>query len=337
MNEAVEAEIVEDEFQAPILKSAKKLAVLVNTEDLIKEYSELANTDIETPVEELAEKFLQIEQGFKKFRNARTSLEKARKEIGNPAYEFHKKVKSIADEVQKVINPYELKLKALKDKVENEEKRKQREIEEAEEQRIDNAKAIINRYKTLPMECIGKSAKVIGEVLNLASHPITEQLEEFYDEAVLVYDASINQIQQMYDNQVLVENAQELQAAKDEELRVAKEIEEKKLQDEKDKFEAEKAKLQKERDDFRREMAQEEEKKAIEKASKIADELLEKQQLEQAEKRKNDKINLENAKAETHNKLIEFDGENEFNYDEFIEAVINKEVPNLEFVIRGAK
>ena len=327
-NEILEGEIVEAEFLAPVLKNAKELTTLVNTDDLIKKYSALSEIDINLPAEEIAENFLEIEKGFKAFRKARTAIERSRKEIGDPAYQFHKKVIEIAKDVQKVINPYEQKLKALVDKVENEEKRKQREAEELEETRISNIKAIINRYKMLPMESIGKSSKVIQEVLDLAELPTVEALEELYDEALIIYDASMTQIRVMLDNQILVENAEEIKKESERKAKLIQEEEDKKLQAERDLLSEQQAQFNRDKKEFDDKQKAIKEAADLEKASKEADELQEKQRLDKENQIKIDEENHDAMVLETM-KVLNSVSDNVI----LLDMIISNEVPNLKWVV----
>jgi len=321
MSETVEAEIVEDEFLAPVLKNAKELTTLVNTDELIKEYSELASIDISTPVEEISLKFIEIEKGFKAFRKARTSIERTRKEIGEPAFQFHKKVIEIAKEIQKTINPYEERLKALVSKVENEEKRKQIEIEEAEEQRVTNIKRIINQLKDNPTQCIGKTSKVITEALELLECPSREILEEFFDEAFMAYTQSQTQMLQMLENQNLVENAQKIQEEAKQKAD-AEEVERQALRDaEQKKLDEEKAEFRKQKDDFEAQQKAIQEEADRMQAAKEADELMAKQKAEKKQK------DLENKEAydELYNEA----------WDDLQEAFENKREALLDLIIEG--
>jgi len=321
MSETVEAEIVEDEFLAPVLKNAKELTTLVNTDKLIKEYSELASIDISTPVEEISLKFVEIEKGFKAFRKARTSIEKTRKEIGEPAFQFHKKVIEIAKEIQKTINPYEERLKALVHKVENEEKRKQIEAEEAEEARINKIKAMILDVKNLPLQHFNSSSEMLTIALESLRGITSKEYEEFYDEAVENQHYVISQLQLARDNKILVENAQKIQDEADEKAREAKEIEDKKLQAEKDLFDKEKAEFQKQKDDFEaQQKAIQEEADRIQ-AAKEADDLMAKQKAVKEQKE------LENKEA--YNELY-----NEA-WDDLQEAFENKREALLDLIIEG--
>jgi len=289
MREQIEAEFIDEtEFNAPVLVSAKPLTTLVNVDVLIAKYESLANTDINTEVEVLAENFIEIEKGFKEFRKARTSLEKKRKEIGDPAYAFHKKVKEVSDDIQKKINPYEAKLLALKDKVENEEKRKQQEIEDAEGLRLDEIKRFINSLKSAPTECIGKSASVINLAIELMELPHLETMQEFYEDAMTVYNASQDQMKQMLENQSLVENAKAQQAERDAEQAEIKAKEDEIRNAERLEFEKEKAEFAQMKKDAQDVIDLQQEEINRVNADKEAEDLMAKQEKEAIEKTKQD-------------------------------------------------
>jgi len=321
MSETIDAEIVEDEFLAPVLKNAKELTTLVNTDELIKEYSELASIDISTPVEEISLKFVEIEKGFKAFRKARTSIERTRKEIGEPAFQFHKKVIEIAKEIQKTINPYEERLKALVHKVENEEKRKQIEAEEAEEARISNIKTIINAYKELPLLCVPESANMIASMIDLSKVPTREVFEEFFEEAEESYLKARERMMQMHGDKILVENAQKIQEEAEAKAKAIQEEEDKKLQAEKDLLAEQQAEFQKQKDDFEAQQKAIQEEADRVQAAKDADDFMAKQKAQKAQKDAEDKESFD----ELYNEA----------WDDLQEAFENKREALLDLIIEG--
>jgi hypothetical protein len=330
-SETIEAEIINDEFKAPILKDIKYPVNKQDIDALLKEYAVIPDIDPDADSVLVAGQFAFVLSGHKQFVKARTTIEKIRKELKAPAIEYGKKVDDIAKEFQAKINIVEDKLLIQRKRVEDNEAKKQREAEELEESRINEIKRVINAYKNAPMECIGKSSSVIREVIDLIQSPSVEVLEEFYDEAFTIYANSQTQMRQMYDNQLLVENAQQIQAEKEAEAKRLQDAEDAKLQAEKDALAKQMADFQKQKDDFAR--MQREQQEAIDRqnAEREADELMKLQEAERKAKSINEKVKLNEHKAETHNKINEFDTEEGFNNDAFIDAVIDGKIPNIKW------
>jgi len=280
MSETIEAEIVEDEFLAPAQVTAKKLTTLVNVDNLIKKYKTIADTPLKTDVEELGALFLELQTARKEFTNGRIKLEKEAKALRDPYNAFAKLVIKIEKEVQAKINPYENKLRALTDKVENEEKRKQIEAEEAEEARINAIRIKIKAFEMLPLQYINNTSDEILAMLNDSVNPTEETFNEFFNEAVTVFTNSHSQLRKIHDDKILVENAQKMQDEKDVKAREAKEIEDKKLQDEKDALAKQQSDFQKQKDDFEAQQKAIQEEADRKEAERVADELQAKQESE---------------------------------------------------------
>ncbi|NOQ31771.1 MAG: hypothetical protein GQ570_11675 [Helicobacteraceae bacterium] len=284
MNEnTIEAEIVEGEI---VLSEIKYPVSTTDLESLLKEYSDIPTINPELEDDIVAEQYQFVLKGHKAFVKARTGIEKTRKQLKQPALDYGKNVDGIAKEFQAMIKNKEQELLIQRKIVEDNEARKQREAEEAEEARMDNIKALLNRYKSYPMECIAKSSKVIQEVIDLAELPKQEILEEFFDEAVIIYDASMTQMRQMFDNQLVVENAQKIQDEADVKAREQKAIEDKKLQDEKDAFAKQQAEFQRKQDDFARQQREQQEMIDRQNAEIKANEMLRVQEIERQERDK---------------------------------------------------
>lgn len=296
--ETLEAEVIED-FNAPVLKSAKELSTLVNVDDLISTYKEISEIDINLPVEVISENFLSIEKGFKAFRKARTSLEAKRKEIGEPAFKFHKRVIEIAKEVQGMINPYEDKLKALVDKVENEEKRKQLEIEMAEANRVSTIKGSIESMRNMPLGYFNVSSDGIRDAIDSIEIPDSKNFEEFLDDAVQVYKTTIEQLQNMYATKVQAEGAEEAERKNQERLNQEKAQHEEAQRIEREAFEAEKAEFQKQKDALAYAEAQRQEALDIRQAEIEAEEAIKKQDQEKKDRMVKASIEREDKIQET--------------------------------------
>ena len=338
MSKPIEAEIVE-ETQAVVLSEIKYPVSQIDLNTLLEEYKEIPTIDPDGDIDLVGEQYRFVERGHKAFVRARTSIEKTRKLLKQPALDYGKKVDDIAKEFQATILSTEVKLQIQRKIVEDNEARKQREAEELEEARIDNIKRVINALKNAPMECINKSAIVIREAMNLMEYPTIKTLEEYLEEAVNIYNLSQTQMKQMHDNQLLVENAQQLTDERDEENRKLKAIEDKKQQAERDLFAQQQAEFQKQKYDFARQRREQQEEIDLQNANIEADRMLReqaelKQQREQQEaieadaKKVRDGKLLDDAVMETFAALKSHKG-----ISEMLNAIIRGEIINVKFEI----
>ena len=401
MLETIETEIVDEEFNAPVLKSAKELSTLVNVDTLVAEYKDLSEIDINLPVEVIAENFLSIEKGFKAFRKARTSIEAKRKEIGEPAFKFHKKVIEIAKDVQNIINPYENKLKALVDKVENEENRKQEAFEQAERERRDVIRAKIEVIKNLPLDHYNSTAEELIKVLEslrtitaveneenrkqeafeqaererrdvirakievIKNLPLdhynstaeelikvleslrtitAEEYEEFFDDAKLIQDTTISQLQNAREQKVKAEEADKILAEQAQRQAEAEELRQVEMNKEREAMDAERAEMQREREAFARQ--QQEHQEAIDlKNAEIENDRIAKEQEEarlkqeqfdadekkriDEEKEAQEKLNAERMQDEFESTITMM--ESFSSMTELLHAICDGEVKNLKW------
>lgn len=344
MLETIETEIVDEEFNAPVLKSAKELSTLVNVDTLVAEYKDLSEIDINLPVEVIAENFLSIEKGFKAFRKARTSIEAKRKEIGEPAFKFHKKVIEIAKDVQNIINPYENKLKALVDKVENEENRKQEAFEQAERERRDVIRAKIEVIKNLPLDHYNSTAEELIKVLESLRTITAEEYEEFFDDAKLIQDTTISQLQNAREQKVKAEEADKILAEQAQRQAEAEELRQVEMNKEREAMDAERAEMQREREAFARQ--QQEHQEAIDlKNAEIENDRIAKEQEEarlkqeqfdadekkriDEEKEAQEKLNAERMQDEFESTITMM--ESFSSMTELLHAICDGEVKNLKW------
>jgi len=303
--EALDAEIITDEFKVPVLKNIVYPVTMESLEALVAEYSDIPEIDVNASDEVVSQQFEFVVQGHKKFVKAKRSIEKARKVLKAPALEYGKAVDSIAKEFQSKINHIEEKLLFQRKVVEDNEARKQREAEEAEERRVDAIKAEIASTKNLPLQHFNSSSSKITKVLESFRVITKEDFEEFYDEAIETQNFVISQLQTARDNKVLVENAQKLQDEAEEKARAEKELADRKIQDEKDAFEKEKAEFQKRKDEFDAQNRAYQEEIDREEAVKKADALQAQQEIENEEKKQKEKESFEKFKYETINDLCD--------------------------------
>jgi len=248
--------------------------------------------------------------------------------LKEPALNYGKQVDGIAKEFQAMIIQTETKLQIQRKIVEDNEARKQREVEEAEEARVNNINRAINSLKQSPMECINKSSEVILNALELLEVPSPDFYSEFYDEAIEIYKASNTQMKQMYDNQILVENAEKVQAERDLEAKRVQDEEDAKLQAEKNALEEQQAKFQKEKDDFEAYQKTVHDEAERKRAEEEADTLMEKQEAQKLEDAKMAEANFGYAKDKT---LDYFN--NCVHYEALLEDIVNGLVPNVKWEI----
>ena len=353
--EALEAEIVE-ENKSIVLSEIKYPVSKIDLEVLLNEFKDIPDINPDADDEVVAEQYQFVMKGHKAFVKARNNIEKTRKALKAPSMEYGKTVDSIAKEFQSMIIQTEQKLQIERKKVEDNEARKQREAEEAEELRISEIRTKILNVKNLPLQHFNSSVEDIIKALESLRTINQDEYEEFYDEAIENQNFVIAQLQTARSNKLLVENAEKIQAEKDAEAKRIQEEEDKKLQAERNALAEQQAAFQKQKDDFENQQrAIQEENNRIE-AERRTDDLMRKQAAERIEnerieaeerekqiaheayeyreRQKNNKINLEKAKSETRAVILNYDetGDDCFSVDEFIEAVINNEVPNIKWV-----
>jgi hypothetical protein len=319
-DKTIDAEIVEDEFKAPILKDIKYPVSEDVLKSLVEKYSEIPDIDLDADDEIVAAQYKIVRDGHIELAKKRNEIEKTRKAIKDPAFTFGKNVDAFAKKLQAIIADTEIKLKFQRDKVDQNEARKQREVEEAEELRVDKIKKSLNALKDAPTLCINKDSETISKFLDLMEFPDREHFEEFYDESIELYNATISLLKQMVENQLLVENAQKIQ---DEADAKAKEVEDARLLKQKE----DQDKLDKERDEFR-----EEKRKFAQQQQDIQDE---------ADKKQADKDADELLKKQETDKLLKDIADKELHgrhYNEALNHIHSTMAPGdiLDAIIKGA-
>lgn len=327
----LEAEIVEDELKAPILKDIKYPVKMEDLEALMSEYKNIPVIDLEADDEVVGEQYQIVLRGHKRFVKARTSIEKVRKGLKAPALEYGKKVDTIAKEFQSKIKPFEDKLLEQRKAVEDNEARKQREAEEAEEKRIADIKSKLEDIKNLPLSMMLKTAQEITDTLcNIVSIE-KEEFQEFYEEAIDLVVKVREQLTQLRDNKELVENAKKLQDEAEVEARRLKELEDKKLQDEKAEFEAERAKFQQQKEAFEAQQRAVQEEADRKEAERLADELQAKQEAERADREKQKELNLKEAKRQTFEYLFANLEISSIVAEQLLSLIIDNKVPHTRW------
>lgn len=354
-DDAIDAEIVE-ENKAVVLGEIKYPVNIIDLEILLDEYKDIPDINPDADEDLVGEQYQFVMKGHKAFVKARTSIDKTRKQLKQPALDYGRRVDSIAKEFQAMIIQTENKLQLQRKKVEDNEARKQREAEEAEEARIHHIKGLILSVKNLPLQHLNSNSEALTKALESLVVIDKEIYEEFFDEAVENQNHVISQLQLARENCVHVEQAIKIREEQEAEAKRLQDIEDAKLQAERNALAEQQAEFQRQKDEFaNQQRAIQEENNRIE-AERQADDLMRKQEAERVERerveaeerekqiaeeayearvrQKRNKVNLENAKSETRRTILSHYEAEEFcfNVDEFIEAVINNEVPNIKWV-----
>ena len=349
-NETVEAEIVEEVINAPVLVDGRLPVSSGQIEKLLNKYKDIPDIDPES--EEAKEQYAFVKTGSIELAKARNEIEKKRKEITDPAFNFHKAVKAVFDKAKDALEPTETRLKLERAKYEGYEAQKKQEAWEAEENRKAAIKEKIDKIGKLPLGTIGvSSAAIMGLIENLAL-PAEEEFNEFYENAITAYKTTILQLESAYDTAVKAENAEKIEA----EARAKREAEELQQREEQRKereaFEAEQRafrekqeaadraaraqqeEINRQRAEFEaeqleaRQKSEREEREKQEAADRAAREAEEKKA--KAAKEKADKKLFESRRAETKKEFEKFE---DFGCaDMLIDSIIAGQIPNIKWV-----
>lgn len=282
----IEAEILEDENKAPILKDIKYPVKMEDLDALMNDFKDIPAIDLDADDETVGEQYQFVLGGHKRFVKARTSIEKVRKELKAPALGYGKKVDAIAKEFQAKIKPFEDKLSIQRLAVENNEARKQREAEEAEERRVEEIHRRMTYMERVPLEMMQKPSIEIREFIDSFDIPTEKDFNEFYDKALILHSQIQTQLMQMADDKELVENAQAIQAQKEKEAAEAEAQRQEQLKKEREEFEEQQRVFQKQKDDFEAQQRAVQEEADRKEAERLADELQAKQEAENREREK---------------------------------------------------
>lgn len=284
--ETIEAEVIE-EVKAPVLVNFQSPVPVVDINKLLEEYSEIPEIDPES--EEAKEQYQYVKKGHIALAKARNAIEKKRKEIGDPAFQFHKAVIAAAKEVQAQIHPTELLLKAQRDKVENYEEEKRVQAELAEEARKDAHKKSIANIKNAPLNHFNSNSETIRAVIESFYVPAEEEFYEFYDEAIEAYKTSMMQLEAAYETKVKAEQSDKIEA--DNRARLEAEETERKEKERKERkeFEAEKEAFRKAQQEAEDKLKEQQEAINLQNAEREAEELTRQQEI--------DRVNRENKEA----------------------------------------
>lgn len=204
--------------------------------------------DVTNPKEMKAAKEARAE-----LRTLRTTLEKTRKEIKAPALERCRQIddeaKRLTLEISSLEDPIDQQIKAEEARAEAERIAKA----QAEQARIDEHKAAIQRFRDFPLSLQGRPAEVIDAKIEYFSLDATfgwaDKFEEFEQEARDAYGAALGSAREVLQRQREHEAEQE-QVRKDRERLEAQERELAQLRREKE--EAEERERQREREESER-------------------------------------------------------------------------------------
>jgi hypothetical protein len=346
MSKVIEAEIIEEVVKAPVLKDIKYPVKTVDLDKLLEQYKEIPNIDPES--DEAGEQYQYVRKGHLAFVSARTSIEKVRKELKAPAFEYGKKVDNIAKEFQSKIAAHEQKLFAARKAVEDYEQLKQEEAERAEAERQSKIKSMIEQIKNLPLAHYNANSEKIKDVLSDLSVPDASVFEEFEDEAVAVYQTTVSQLQNAYETKVKAEQADRIEAERKAQAEKEEAERQAALKAERDAFEAQQAAFRKQQEEADRLMREQQEEINRQRAEMEAEKLMAKQAEERAEREKREAI--EKAEQEAAEKKAKAEKEKadkdlyeqRYNaaYDaidgmdktsDILQAIISGDIPNVKW------
>lgn len=336
----IEVEMVE-ENQAVVLSEIKYPVSKIDLETLLKEYKDIPDINPDADEELVGKQYQFVLKGHKAFVKARTGIEKTRKLLKQPALDYGKQVDGIAKEFQSMIVDAETKLQIQRKKVEDNEARKQREIEEAEELRVDTIKNKILNIKNLPLNHFNSDSQTLTNALETLRTITVEEYEEFTEEASDAQEKVIQQLQQARETKVKAEQADKIEAQR---LEEANKIEAQRLEAQKveqQKLEAERAEFERQKQEFARQQREQQEAIDRQNAEREAIELQKKQEAERVEREKQQALErqqreqqdielLEKRKIETLGKFY-----NCGTYEVLLDAIIDGRVPNIKWVQDG--
>ncbi len=286
-NETIEVEVIDADFKAPILKDIKYPISQAYIDDLLKEYAEVPEIDPES--EEAGEQYQYVLNGHKLFMKARTSIEKVRKTLKAPALDYGKKVDDIAKEFQAKINPTEKLLATARHNVENHEKRKIEEAEEAERQRVQTIEDAITGMRNLPLGVMGAKSDTIKDIIEKLALPDVEQFDEFLDRAIDTYKLSMEQLHNAYETTLKSEQADKIMAEQKAKADAEEAERQAALAKEREEFNRQQSELKRQQDELAAQTRAQQEEINRQQAEIEAEKLAAQQELERIEREKRDR------------------------------------------------
>ena len=294
----LEAEIIE-ENKAVVLSEIKYPVSQTDLKALLEEYKDIPEIDPDADEDLVGEQYQFVLRGHKAFVKARTGIEKTRKQLKQPALDYGKNVDGIAKEFQSMISTAETKLQIQRKIVEDNEVRKQREAEEAEEARVETIKIKISDIKNLPLCHFNSDSETLAKALESIYVPTDEEYQEFINEAREVQQITIMQLQEMRKNKVLAERAGELEAEREAEAKKLKDEQDAKLAKEREEFEAQQREFKEKQEAFERQQREQQEVIDRQKAEIEAEELRKQQEFERAEREQQEAFERQQREQQT--------------------------------------
>lgn len=292
----------------------------------LEEYKEVPAIDPEA--ENAGELYQLVLKGHKKAVRFRTSIEKKRKELKEPALEYGRKVDAIAKEFQGLVNPKEQELFIQRKKVEDYEQKKQDELIAKENARVANIDRMINHIRMIPLDAMGKNSEELKEVYSSIDIPTEELFEERYDEAILVYKDTISKLEVAIETATKAENAEKIEAEKEAERKQKEAEEAEKREAERKAFEDEKAEFERQKQAHQQMMQEQQEEINREKAEKEAEELAKQQEAEARAKAEADAELQVQREDEALDAMGAYD-----NHNALLGAIIDGKIPNVRWVV----
>lgn len=323
----------ENENEIVVLEEVKYPVTKESIQALIQEYKDIPDIDLTAPEETIGEQYQLVLKGHKRFIKARTDIEKKRKILKEPALAYGKQVDNIAKEFTAMLAAKELELKTQREKVEQEEQRKQDELIAAENKRQREIDEKINFLKTMTLNLVGTKSTTIQDVLDKLEVPTIGDFYERTEEALNAFMVTKQQLETMLQQAITVENAEKIAAEAEEKQKAAQAAAEEEQRKEREAFEAEKKAFAEEKLKADREAMERQEELNRQEAAKAAEELEKQQAEEAAAKAKQSEEEFEAARLKTLNTLHDLILVEKIGLPELIEDIINGVIPNVKWEI----
>lgn len=317
-----------EEAELIVLEEVKYPVTKESINELLAEYKEIPDIDLEADEEIIAEQYQMVLKGHKRFVKYRNDIEKKRKLLKEPALKYGKEVDGLAKEFTAMLSTTEEKLKKQREKVEQEEQRKQEEHARKEQQRQKDIDEGINFFKDLPVQLIGTKSDTIKDVLDNLKVPTVETFQERTEEALNVFLDTKQKLETMLDYAIRMEQADKIAeeaAAKAAEEQAAKD---KAAAAEREAFEEEKRKFREEQEQANREAMARQEELNRQEAEREAEELAKKQEEEAKAKAAADRELQAQREDEALNAMGAYDDHNLL-----LSAIITGLIPHVKWEV----
>ncbi len=194
----IDAEVIEDEFKAPVLADIKYPVKTTDIEKLLAEFKVIPNINIADDPKVVETQYSFVRAGLKRFVSARVAIEKTRKLIKAPALKYTKKVDAVAKEVTMLLADTEQRLLVEKTKIDVEIERKKNEKMREEEMRIITIQDKIQVIKNLPLDHFMSTSSQVAAAIEGMLMPKEDVYMEFLEEALAVYNVSLANMQKAW-------------------------------------------------------------------------------------------------------------------------------------------